>query len=316
VEPIGSCLASASNGRLEHVEPRGRRDANGAVVEADTVFYVASVAKPVAALVGLRLVAAGNLDLDAPVNRYLGAAGLVTPGGAQVRVRQLLTHTSGLTLLRARRDAFRPSLTIGGRRERAVEDLYPARTRTAADPDTLWSYGSHGYGVLQRIVEQVCCDGFAAVAEREVFAPLGLRHAAFSAFPPPGWARAHGCRTRPRAHWYRHRVFVPLAGGSLWVSAPDLAVLFSIVAGTARPDWLALDLRRELFTPQPFAGDKHPFMVFETPMCCFEAVPDEAPRQRWTRRTIAVAVNGFTDLATRRRLRKAIHARPQPGAVG
>ena len=56
----------------------------------DTVYHLASLTKPFAAVVLLQLVEAGRLDLDAPVSQF-GVA-LESPG--TIRVRHLLTHTS------------------------------------------------------------------------------------------------------------------------------------------------------------------------------------------------------------------------------
>jgi len=61
----------------------------------DTIFDLASLTKVTATLpCVLRLVAAGQLDLDGSVRRYL--PGFDGPGKDAVTVRQLLTHTSGL----------------------------------------------------------------------------------------------------------------------------------------------------------------------------------------------------------------------------
>jgi CubicO group peptidase (beta-lactamase class C family) len=71
--------------------------ATGAPVQADTVFHVGSLAKPVLAYAALRLVEAGRLELDRPLDTYLPAPYL--PGDAPARTitaRHVLSHTSGL----------------------------------------------------------------------------------------------------------------------------------------------------------------------------------------------------------------------------
>ena len=59
-------------------------------VTSDTVFHLASLTKPFAAVVLLQLVERGQLDLDAPVDQF----GITLKADGVIRVRHLLTHTS------------------------------------------------------------------------------------------------------------------------------------------------------------------------------------------------------------------------------
>jgi CubicO group peptidase (beta-lactamase class C family) len=77
----------AAAGRPDPVTPR-------------TLFQAGSISKPVAAMCALRLAAQGRLDLDADVNEVLVAWKVPANHGWQPRVsvRQLLSHTAGLTV--------------------------------------------------------------------------------------------------------------------------------------------------------------------------------------------------------------------------
>lgn len=74
---------------------------NGAdeVVATDTIFQACSISKPIAALMALRLVQAGRLNLDEDVNAYLRDWRIASNDDWQPRVtlRHLLSHTGGLT---------------------------------------------------------------------------------------------------------------------------------------------------------------------------------------------------------------------------
>ena len=61
--------------------------------EADSLVQPYSVSKPFAAVCALRLVEAGRLDLDAPVQRYWPEF------GAPATVRQVLSHQAGVVML-------------------------------------------------------------------------------------------------------------------------------------------------------------------------------------------------------------------------
>ena len=75
----------------------GRRQ-DGPDVTLDTRYDLASLTKVVVTLPSvLRLVAAGEIGLDDPVGRFFSSAGwFQEPSIAEVTVRALLTHTSGL----------------------------------------------------------------------------------------------------------------------------------------------------------------------------------------------------------------------------
>src|SRR6202040_359051 len=73
----------------------------GPAVTPDTLFEAASISKPVTATGVLHLAEAGKLNLDADVNQYLKT--WKAPANAftektKVTLRELLTHTAGMTV--------------------------------------------------------------------------------------------------------------------------------------------------------------------------------------------------------------------------
>src|SRR4051812_9483701 len=70
---------------------------SGAPMRADTGFLFGSITKVMTAMLVMRQVELGALDLDAPVVRYLPDFTLTTPGAAEkISVRHLLSHSSGI----------------------------------------------------------------------------------------------------------------------------------------------------------------------------------------------------------------------------
>src|SRR5262249_24584468 len=63
---------------------------------ARTVYRVGSVSKLFTDLAVMRLVEKGNLDLDAPVNRYLPDFKPANPFDRSITLRMLMSHRSGL----------------------------------------------------------------------------------------------------------------------------------------------------------------------------------------------------------------------------
>jgi len=73
----------------------------GEVAENSTLFQAGSVSKPVAAFGALQMVEAGELSLDADVNASLKSWKLPEnefTAGSRVTLKQLLSHTGGLTV--------------------------------------------------------------------------------------------------------------------------------------------------------------------------------------------------------------------------
>lgn len=95
VFPGNLALVVIDQGRVEmgHFKSIGRQ------VDADTLFQMASVSKWVTAWGVMTLVDTGEIELDAPVSRYLRRWRLPPSkyDNDLVTVRRLLSHTAGLT---------------------------------------------------------------------------------------------------------------------------------------------------------------------------------------------------------------------------
>ena len=97
----GVSVAVIHNGDIEWAQGFGVVRLGGAPVTAETLFQAGSISKPVAAMAALRLVQEGKLSLDFDVNQAL-TSWKIPPSaaapGAVVTLRELLTHTAGLTV--------------------------------------------------------------------------------------------------------------------------------------------------------------------------------------------------------------------------
>jgi len=160
-------------------------------LRASDRFRVGSVTKTFVAVVVLQLVADGRVGLGDTVERWL--PGLV-PGGDEITVRQLLSHTSGLydyvedprvfgAYAQDPGHAWAPRELIG----LALE--HPARLA----PGERYAYSSTNYLLLGLIVEAATGARLEDALEARVFEPLGLDETSFD----PRYVRgpyAHGHR--------------------------------------------------------------------------------------------------------------------------
>ena len=95
----GVSIAVVEDGRVAWAQGYGQTG-DGGPVTAETKFQAASISKPVAAMVALRLVELGTLSLDADVNTQLKrwkVPASAAADGEPVTLRRLLSHTAGLT---------------------------------------------------------------------------------------------------------------------------------------------------------------------------------------------------------------------------
>src|SRR5438093_5274762 len=99
-EIAGAVTVVVTKDKLLHLESTGFADvAAKRPMTPDTLFWIASMTKPITGTAVLMLQDEGKLNVADPVAKYLPEfANLKTPSGqsANLTITQLLTHTSGL----------------------------------------------------------------------------------------------------------------------------------------------------------------------------------------------------------------------------
>lgn len=137
----------------------------------DTIFDLASVTKIVATTTAvLQLYEQGRLAIDAPVQTYLpefNAAG--DPRRAQVTLRMLLTHTSGIAGDLSHDGPWglaAPDKADGIRRALNARVEFP--------PGEVFHYSDIGFIILGTIVEKLTAEPLDVYVQDNVFAPLGM----------------------------------------------------------------------------------------------------------------------------------------------
>ena len=147
---MGGAVQVARDGKLLPARSFGRSElkVDGAEVDADTVFLVASITKPVVVAGVMRLVETGKVTLDDSVEKIVPEFGC--NGKDRVRVRHLMTHTSGLP------DQLPDNLEL--RKQLAPHSRFVERICEIPlefTPGTRISYQSCGIAMLGEIVERL-----------------------------------------------------------------------------------------------------------------------------------------------------------------
>jgi CubicO group peptidase (beta-lactamase class C family) len=206
-----------------HLYSSGRAD-EGRPLSPQTPFMLASTSKAFTGLAVMQQVEAGRLDLDAPVQHYLPWFTLADPtAAAQITLRQLLLHTSGLSPVSGQ--AYHDSDDQdAGALERVNRAL--AGSELVSVPGAEHHYSNTNYDILGLIVQSVSGEPFSQYVEEHVFAPLDMRHshATVEAARADGLAAGY-------YHWFglawQPTPIIPLprAGGpsaTTFVSAEDM----------------------------------------------------------------------------------------------
>jgi CubicO group peptidase (beta-lactamase class C family) len=142
-------------------------------ITASSIFESGSVAKQFTAAAIVLLAQDGKLSLDDDIRRYLPE---VPDFGQTIRIRHLLTHTSGL------RDQWE-LLGIEGRgpgtqvhSPATTLDLVTHQKALNFPPGTEYSYSNTGYSLLGIIVQRVSGESLDAFTQSRLFKPLGMTH--------------------------------------------------------------------------------------------------------------------------------------------
>ena len=166
----GAAIAIVIDDRLVFARGYGiasaeRRDP----VETQTLFRIGSVTKVITALATLGSEQKGAVALEQPIATYWPN---LHPRLGRLTLRQLLTHTAGMTALPS---GYGPS----------DEDALQRRVLMwndsvlFADPGEVYSYSSPGYWLAGAVIEQAERAKYAELIRRYVFEPLGMNSSTF-----------------------------------------------------------------------------------------------------------------------------------------
>jgi CubicO group peptidase (beta-lactamase class C family) len=224
----GVSIAVVHNGIIEWARGFGVEQQGGKPVTPDTLFQAGSISKPLASMAALHQVQLGKLSLDSDVNQLLTSWKIPpspTAPNATVTLRELLTHTAGLTVHGFpgyAADAPVPTLVQVLNGEKLANT--PA-IRLESVPGEKWNYSGGGYTIMQQLVIDVTKEPFAKLLQDTVLSPIGMTHSTYQQPLPtalqPNAATpyaADGTAIPGGAHTY-----VELAAAGLWTTPSDLA---------------------------------------------------------------------------------------------
>jgi len=232
-EVAGGVTVLVTKDRVAHLQATGLADiALKKPMQHDSLFWIASMTKPVTAVAVLMLQDEGKLNVADPVARHIPAfTDLKTPSGkpANLTITQILTHTSGLGEAPA----------AGAREAHTLADLVPLWLAAPMqfEPGARWKYTQSGINLAARIVEVVSGQSFDTFVQRRILDPLGMKHTTF--YPAEGSVVTAYAKNRttgeleptPARADYGARGHPPLGNGGLYSTGPDYARFCQMLLG-------------------------------------------------------------------------------------
>lgn len=174
-EIAGAVTLVTTKDKIIHLETTGFADvATKKPMAPDTLFWIASMTKPLTGVAILMLQDEGKLNVSDPVAKYIPEfANLKTPSGklAHLTITQILTHTSGLGEATGEQTS----------RARTLADLIPhfLAAPMQYEPGERWQYTQSAINTAGRIVEVVSGKPFEVFLKERLFDPLGMKDTGF-----------------------------------------------------------------------------------------------------------------------------------------
>ena len=142
-------------GELKQIRLFGEHQ-NGSSAPYNTIFNVASLTKPITAMVALKLISMDKWELDAPVHKYWIDPDIAQdPRHKQLTTRIILSHQTGFSNWRWMNDDKKLSFQF--------------------DPGTGYSYSGEGYEYLRKALEKKFKKSLQQLAQELIFQPLNMQ---------------------------------------------------------------------------------------------------------------------------------------------
>lgn len=253
----GASIAVIQNGSIGWAQGYGVQQIGGGSVNANTLFQAGSISKPIAAMGALHLVQELKLSLDTDINASLTSWKLPPTSsvpGAVVTLRELLTHTAGLTV-----HGF-PGYAAGASVPTLIQVLNgqaPANTepiRLDSVPGRDWRYSGGGYTVMQQLVIDTVKEPFPKFLHDTVLAPIGMSNSTYEQPLPGGRLRnaampynGDGTAVQGGPHTYPE-----MAAAGLWTTPSDLCRYIIEVQNSLKGNAnhiLSPSMTQEMLTP-------------------------------------------------------------------
>ncbi len=256
----------------------------------NSLFWIASISKPLTATAFMMLVEEGKVSVDDPVSKYLpefdhpmfiappkGSTAPI-PAPHPILIRNLLSHTSGLGFRSPAEAKGLDSIPI----DQAVASY--AKEQLRFDPGTQFFYSNEGLNTIARLIEVISGEPYEKFMDERLFQPLGMTDTTFwpneeqlgRLVTTYGQVDTNGVKSLVEKPWPAtftfplsdHQKRFPFAAGGLFSTATDLAKFGRMILKGGTLDgkkYLSPETIAEMTTDQTGIQKKYGFAWFIFP---------------------------------------------------
>lgn len=210
-------VAVACDGQVLWEEGFGWADRESRVPASEhTMYSLASISKPITATGLMALKQQGKIDLDRPINDYLGEAKVKARLGdaRDATVRRVANHSSGLPL------HYQFFYEDEPHRPPSMDESILRYGNLVTPPGEIYEYSNFGYGILGHVLARLSGKSYAEFMRTEVFLPLGLTRTCVNI--GPGMEKLHAVRYGPDGQPIPFYDFDHPGASAVYASAHDL----------------------------------------------------------------------------------------------
>jgi len=207
------------NGEIVWEEGFGWADRQKRIASnAHSMYSLASVSKSFTAAALMILKEQGKVDLDQPINAYLGDAKVTARVGsaADATVRRVLNHSAGLPL------HYQFFYEDEPYRRPAMDTTILRYANLITPPGETYQYSNLGYGLIDYVISRLSGKSYIDFMRQQVFLPLGLTHTSVNI--GPGLAPYAAQRYAPDGTPIPFYDFDHPGASAVFASAHDLAL--------------------------------------------------------------------------------------------
>lgn len=155
--------------------------------DLNTLFHIASVSKPFAAVATVKLIQDGQLNLEDRLVDHIPEFQMQGDGYEKITIEHLLTHTSGIPRHVSVDDWLHPSYGPSALEEN-LEDA--KKFELDFDPGSEFSYSNSAFDILGLLIQRVSGMPYTEYVEKNVLQAGGMVHSTFDKPEelPANWA--------------------------------------------------------------------------------------------------------------------------------
>ena len=186
----------------------------------ETVYRIGSISKLFTAMATMKLVEAGQVDIDRPLKNYLPQFSVRTrfSDSGPITPRTIMTHHSGLpsSLAKGMWTSDPPASLLD-----RLKDEY-----TAYPTNYVLAYSNTGVALLGLMIEQVSNKDFCEYVDQTILSPIGMRQSSFKLSPVVERLLSKGYRNGKEMDQVPLR---DISAGAMYSNVNDLGLFMQMV---------------------------------------------------------------------------------------